>query len=111
MKLGDKQRLFTSMVAQLIAFAYANGYELTFGDAFRDPRLHGATGEKKGYGSANSCHKLRLAVDFNLFRDGKYLQGTEQYKELGEFWESIGGSWGGRFNDGNHFALEHDGMR
>jgi hypothetical protein len=27
------------------------------------------------------------------------------------FWESIGGSWGGRFNDGNHYSLEHRGMK
>ena len=31
--------------------------------------------------------------------------------ELGEYWESIGGSWGGRFNDGNHYSLEHNGVK
>jgi len=30
---------------------------------------------------------------------------------LGLYWESIGGSWGGRFGDGNHFSLEHEGRR
>ncbi|HBJ0947911.1 TPA: M15 family metallopeptidase, partial [Escherichia coli] len=32
----------------------------------------------------------------------------------GEYWESLGGSWGGRFKsrpDGNHFSLEHNGVR
>lgn len=111
MTLGEKQRKFTLMVAQLIAWAYGHGYQLTFGDAFRDPRLHGPMGEKKGYGQANSNHKLRLAVDFNLFKDGEYLMSTESYTPLGEYWESIGGSWGGRFQDGNHFSLEHEGHR
>jgi hypothetical protein len=101
--LGQKQRKFTLMIADLINFAYKNGYELTFGDAYRDPRVHGQLGEKKSYSSSNSNHKIRLAVDFNLFKDGKYLDRTEDHKPLGEYWESIGGSWGGRFNDGNHY--------
>ena len=111
MTLGQKQRLFTRMIAQLIEYAYANGYELTFGDAYRDPRLHGDVGVKKSYSSANSLHKSRLAVDFNLFKGGQYLTTTEAHKQLGEYWESIGGAWGGRFNDGNHYSLEHQGRK
>ena len=111
MGLGDEQRQFTRMVGLLIEWAYRNGYELTFGDAYRDPRLHGAVGEKKGYGAPSSNHKVRLAVDFNLFRDGKFMTATEDHKPLGEYWESLGGSWGGRFNDGNHYSLEHGGRK
>lgn len=109
--LGSKQRRFVLMISKLIQWAYENGYELTFGDAFRDPRLHGQVGEKKGYGASNSLHKSRLAVDFNLFKDGKFLTGSEDHKPLGEYWESIGGSWGGRFDDGNHYSLEHEGRK
>lgn len=111
MTLGDKQRLFVSMVAELIRWAYDHGYELTFGDAYRDPRLHGAVGVKLGYGAPSSCHKLRLAIDFNLFKDGKFLQTTEDHEPLGEQWEKMGGTWGGRFNDGNHYSLEHEGKK
>lgn len=111
MTLGEKQRKFTRMIADLIVFAYDNGYELTFGDAYRDPRSHGSFGEKGAYSSAFSNHKLRLAVDFNLFKDGFYCTDTEDHRELGEYWESIGGSWGGRFNDGNHYSLEYQGRR
>jgi len=110
-KIGEKQRRFTRMVADLIVYAYSIGYELSFGDAFRDPRVFGAVGEKKSYSSANSCHKSRLAVDFNLFKDGKWLQNTEDFEPLGIWWESKGGTWGGRFNDGNHFSLEHEGRK
>ncbi|MGL5283048.1 MAG: M15 family metallopeptidase [Plesiomonas shigelloides] len=109
--LGQKQRRFTRMLAELITFAYANGYELTVGDAYRDPRLHGDMGVRKGYGHASSNHKQRLAIDFNLFKDGKFLTSTEDHRPLGEFWESIGGSWGGRFNDGNHYSIEHNGVK
>ena len=111
MNLGPKQRKFTKMIGLLIEFAYQNGYELTFGDAYRDPRVFGISGAKKGYGRSRSNHKIRLAVDFNLFKDGEYLTKTSDHQPLGEFWESIGGSWGGRFNDGNHYSFEHNGKR
>lgn len=109
--LGEKQRRFTWMISKLIEYAYQQGYELTFGDAYRDPRVHGHVGDKRSYSSANSLHKDRLAVDFNLFRSGKYLTATEDHRKLGEYWESLGGVWGGRFNDGNHYSLEHGGRK
>jgi len=118
MRLGEKQRIFTHCIAQLIIFAYSKGYQLTFGDAYRDPRLHGGMGEKKGYGRWFSCHKVRLAVDFNLFKPGKngemrYCTKTDDHKELGEFWESLHPlcRWGGHFNDGNHYSFEHNGRQ
>lgn len=111
MTLGSKQRKFTLMVADLILWAYDHGYELTFGDAYRDPRVFGKPGIRDGYGRANSNHKKRLAVDLNLFINGKYMTKTEDHLPLGEKWESMGGSWGGRFDDGNHYSLEHQGYR
>lgn len=111
MTLGEKQRKFVRMIADLIVWAYDHGYELTFGDAYRDPRLHGQLGQKLGYGHQNSCHKIRLAVDLNLFKDGQFLQSTEDHQPLGEQWEKMGGTWGGRFNDGNHYSLEHNGVK
>lgn len=112
MTLGQTQRIFTSLIPKLIAYAYASGYELTLGDAFRDPRLHGEAGIKKGYGHANSNHKRRLALDLNLFKNGVFLQSTEDHRALGEFWESLHPScrWGGRFNDGNHYSMEWQGQ-
>lgn len=111
MTLGEKQREFTYMVSLLIQWAYEQGYEMTLGDAYRDPRVFGHTGQRKGYGKASSNHKVRLAIDLNLFKDGKFLDKTEDHAPLGEFWESIGGSWGGRFNDGNHYSLEYMGRK
>ena len=111
MSLRKKQSKFARMVADLIIKAYTLGYEITLGDAYRDPRLHGELGVKKGYGHPKSAHKNRLAIDLNLFKDGKFLEGTDAHKELGEWWESQGGSWGGRFNDGNHYSLEHEGVK
>lgn len=111
MTLGEKQREFTRKIAELILWANQQGYEFTFGDAYRDPRLHGAMGVKLGYGRATSCHKIRLAVDLNLFKDGVFLTDTEDHRPIGEHWESMGGAWGGRFNDGNHYSFEHEGRQ
>lgn len=110
MKLSEKQALFTVMIAQLIYWADEQGYRLTFGEAYRTPE-QAAINAKNGKGIKNSLHTQRLAVDFNLFINGEYRPDTTSYKPLGEFWESIGGTWGGRFNDGNHFSLEHNGVK
>lgn len=113
MKLGDAQKAFTLHIGDLIRHAYEMGYELTFGDAYRDPRLHGSFGTAGGYGRSRSCHKVRLAVDFNLFKDGKYLTTTEDHRPLGEWWEKQHplARWGGRFNDANHYSFEWEGAR
>jgi len=109
--LRQKQSRFVLMQAYLVAFALSKGYELTSGDAYRDPRVFGAMGQRMGYGESMSAHKQRLAKDWNLYRNGVYLTATDDHRELGEFWESIGGAWGGRFNDGNHYSLEHNGVK
>lgn len=104
MSLRQQQSKFALMVALLITQADAMGYEVTLGDAYRDPRVHGELGVKRGYGAANSFHKTRLAIDLNLFKDGKFLDGTAAHEPLGIWWESQGGTWGGRFRDGNHYS-------
>lgn len=109
--LLQKQMLFAKLVPALIDQAHRMGYQVTLGDAFRDPRVFGAPGVAKGYGHKRSCHKLKLAIDLNLYKDGQYLEDTEAHRPLGEWWEAQGGTWGGRFGDGNHYSLEHEGMR
>ena len=115
MTLGEKQRLFTKLIGRLIDYAYMSGLELTFGDAYRDPRL-AALNAAQGKGITNSLHTQRLAVDFNLFKDGQYLPKSEDYRILGEYWESLDPlcCWGGRFvplNDGNHFSITDGGIK
>ena len=120
MSLSKTQSEFTMAIAQLINFSHAIGCQLTFGDAYRDHRLHGKPGEKKGYGARNSCHKYRLAVDFNLFIDGEYIAdgNHEKYIEIGKAWELMHplARWGGRFEgknagDANHFSFEYSGYK
>lgn len=113
MKLGDAQRLFGRLVPSLLVHILGSGYEYTFGDAYRDPRVHGDIGVRKSYSHPKSAHKLRLAIDINLFKDGEYLQLTEDHRAIGEWWERRHPlcRWGGRFNDGNHYSLEWGGMK
>ena len=95
-KLSSKQIKFTKLVGQLIEYATSIGYDLTFGDAYAK------TGHCK-----DSLHYKRLAIDLNLFINGKYMTKTSDHLPLGKFWESLGGTWGGRFKkaDGNHYQF------
>ncbi len=112
MTLGQKQQLFMRLLPRLIDFAHAQGYELRGGELERS-RAQAAANAVTGKGIANSLHTQRLAIDLHLFRDGRYLQATEDHKPLGEFWESLHplARWGGRFGDGNHYSIEHEGRK
>lgn len=70
-------------------------------------------------GIRNSLHGDGLAADFDLYRvaapgiPGSYLDKTEDHRPLGEWWEAQHQlcRWGGRFGDGNHYSLEHEGRK
>jgi len=115
MSLSRKQARFTIAIGKLISYATIKGYSLTFGDAYRDPRVHGTFGDKSSYSARNSLHKIRLAVDFNLFIKGEFIQdgNNPAWIVLGEYWESLDqeASWGGHFNDANHFSFTHWGCK
>lgn len=139
MTLGEKQRLFFELFIRWATWAQGRGYSFTFGEAKRSDEQAeiNALGQVSrtnlanliqgifpalalkirnngsNNGVRNSCHELQLAVDLNAFRGGLYLAQTEDWKELGEYWESLNPlcRWGGRFNDGNHLSLEHNGVK
>ncbi len=98
--LRMKQNRFVRAISLLIQFAVRNGFEITFGDA------HAKNGHM-----TDSLHYSRLAIDLNIFKGGIYLKHGSDYEVLGHYWEKLGGSWGGRFGDGCHFSLAHDGRR
>ncbi len=103
--LLDKQFKLFSMLCRLGIYAESLGYKAKFGAALvhDDDTVH----------SQNSLHRSSLAVDVLLFKDGDYLESTDDYLPLGLYWEEMGGSWGGRFTrkDGNHFSCSHWGHR
>lgn len=115
MTLSEKQCIFTLNMGKLIIWTYAAGYELSTGDAYRDPRL-AELNAQQGKGIANSLHSRRLAIDFNLFKDGVYQPQSSSYRPLGDFWKTLDplNRWGGDFrpmSDGNHFSMEDGGTK
>src|SRR5574341_95774 len=111
MTLGEMQRLFAVRVAELIHRIQAAGYECSFGEVKRsdEQAIINAIGEggraklaavlrNNGFASLGdavenngkfggvlySVHQLQIAVDLNLFKDGKYLATSEDHKLFGE---------------------------
>ena len=97
MNLRPKQSAFLLAVGHLILRADELGYDLTLGDGYRDPRA------TFPYSSKSSRHAMRLAIDLNVFRDGVYLSGNNDYPDLCQAWRDLGGISGADFNDANHF--------
>jgi hypothetical protein len=112
MTLREKQSLFCLLVGELLQHAYDENYSLTFGETYRSPE-EAERLARAGKGIRNSLHTVRLAIDLNLFKDGKFLASTEDHRPLGEWWEQQHPlcRWGGRFGDGNHYSLEHEGRK
>jgi len=98
--LRNKQSHFAGMLPLLFLYVRLQGLEISLGDAW-------ASSGHMMY----SLHYVRLAIDLNFFRDGKWLKDQSEYDKVGEFWEKIGGSWGGRWFDGGHFSLAHGGRK
>lgn len=139
MTLGDKQKLFVRLYCQWLTWALSQGYEFSFGEAKRSDEqaeinaIHeqgrlklalliethfsylawALRNNGKAKGIRHTAHSNQLAFDMNAFKDGKYLTLTEDWQELGEHWESLHElcRWGGRFGDGNHISLEHNGVK
>ena len=109
----ENQFEFLKDVAKLIQKAEELGFVITAGEMFRTPEqqaIYVKAGRSK---TMNSKHLDRLAVDFNVFKDGKMCD-ENGIRPLGEFWESLnpinrwGGNFppnknGGRFIDAPHF--------
>ncbi len=102
--LNSAQHAFTVAFAQLIMFAQDLGYTVSIGECHRP----------KG---PSSLHKLRLACDLLLFKDGRYLKDSSSYRHLGAWWMRYGHNYGlplewGGYNgrgDGNHFSYGWNG--
>lgn len=107
MTLREKQSLFSRCWVRLQLHAELLGYDTTFG------KIYESRASAIARGSAKSLHPLKIAGDLNLFDGGVYQRSTGAHEALGIFWESLHplARWGGRFNDGNHYSLEHRGRR
>ena len=103
MTLREKQTKFWFMVAQLILKSVTLKTPIFISEWTRtleQQRINVARGVSK---SMKSKHLDGLAIDIIFLEDvrddGKLNYDNEKYRALGEFWESLGGRWGGRFGD------------
>lgn len=113
-ELRRRQHLHVVSFAKLILRGVEMGFEMGWGQALRT-QLEANANAAAGTGIPNSLHLDGLAVDLKLYRDGVYLDKSEDYLPLGEYWESLDPlcTWGGRFSkpDGNHFSVTFRGVR
>lgn len=112
MTLREQQSLFIQLKAQFELWVFAQGWELTGKELLRT-KLQADANAASGAGISNSLHLLGLAQDYALFKDGMNLTGLEDWRPLGEKWESMHpmARWGGRFGDADHFSLEWGGVK
>lgn len=112
MTLREARCLFTRLLADLIRFAYASGFEVSIEEVKRDPRIAQLNAES-GKGISNSLHLLGLAVDLNLYKQGAFLSQSQDHGALGAYWKTLHPlcRWGGDFTrpDGNHYSISWEG--
>lgn len=107
------QHAFLINVSRLIIWANTKDWVVTGGELFRTPeqqRLHVQAGRSK---TMNSLHGQRLAIDLNIFVDGKLCYDRKVLAPMGAFWEGLhpNNSWGGngiKFVDVPHFSMGVD---
>lgn len=137
--LGTLQRRHTLALAKLIEHINASGYECTWDEAHRTdeqaainalthdqrarvalltkgefPAFAAAIAASTAKGINHSVHRLRLAVDLNLFKDGKFLEDAADYLPFGAWWKSQNpdvARWGGDWGDADHFSFEYQGVK
>ena len=115
MTLLEKQFLLTSLLPILLTKITSSSRKVTLGEVWR-PTYTALQMAKEGKGIENSLHTLRLAFDLNLFReepDGTrtFLTSEKDHEVFGLYWETLHPlcRWGGRFHDGNHYSITHNG--
>jgi hypothetical protein len=87
------------MLTRLLVFLERQGYDVVLGEVKRPQEMQKLYFEQGKTKTLNSMHTRCLACDITLFKDGVWMKDPNDYKEMGEYWEFLGGRWGGRFGD------------
>ncbi len=111
---------FHLMLTRLLAYCLRNSIPIEFGEIYRTPAQARANA-RSGVGIVKSKHIRSLAADINIDPTGKKpiyppkLFGTREQiiariwlREMGAYWEKMGGVWGGNFRkrwDPFHFEI------
>lgn len=101
MSIRQKQAVFCLMLGKLLQKAAELGSPIVILELYRSVEIqkqYVARGLSK---TMSSKHLYGLAVDIaflaDIMDDNKINYPAEKYLPLGEYWESLGGRWGGRF--------------
>lgn len=119
-ELTDKQEKFSRLQPRLFDFVHSQGYEIRTGEVWRsDATAH--LNAQEGKGIDHSLHRLKLAIDFMLVKDGQLLNDSKDYAFAGAYWKSLDPEchWGGDFKDaagnpkpdGDHFSITYQGVK
>lgn len=107
MDMSLRQCQFTSALAKLIVRINAAGFDVKVQELNRElatQRQYVTDGVSK---TMDSRHLDKLAADLILFKDGVLVADQNAYRQFGEYWETLGGRWGGRFVDLVGFKEKH----
>ncbi len=109
----SKQELFIRNWGKLLAFAFKADIKVLTYWGYRTAKQQAKMFErgvssKDGYIKL-SKHQLGRAGDLAVKKHGKLVwKDCKEYTKLGEYWESLGGRWGGRWtspHDPYHFEV------
>ena len=108
MTTNQKQFEFAIKVARIVLFAKECELSLRLWECWRSKDRQRQMVARHLSSTMNSKHLLGLAQDFDLFRDGKpvYDSADPDWLLLGEYAESLGLRWGGRWGDARHFEYK-----
>jgi hypothetical protein len=98
MTLRQKQSAFVHDIHTLLTWLFMNGYEITFGEAERTKEQQQIYVNKGLAKTMNSLHIKKLAIDLNIFQDGKLLSTKEEFEHVSLYWCSLS-----PFNDCGYF--------
>ena len=111
MRLSEQQIKFLKMVTQLlnhfipIIEAMDMGIKVTeWNRTIEQQKQYVAEGSSK---TLHSKHLIGLAVDLAIIDNGKFLRKHQIYEKMGAYWESLGGTWGGRWTFGDVYHFEY----
>ena len=132
MTLGEKQELFSDLYSKWVRWCIdVKGWKIRPGESRilqvgPDGKGRRAQVIAKGKAGAivrvrdlvhdaDSLHYKGLAADPQLFVHGEWIDNTDSpyWQEAGQKWESMHDEcrWGGRWGDGNHLSIEHEGKK
>ena len=105
--INDKQFKFTRDIGRLLRYADDCKMDLSLREVWRSRERQTELLLEGKSRTHHSEHIWSLAADFVLFRDGENITDGQdwEWRMLGEYWEALGHTWGGKwdFNDAGHF--------